>query len=89
MRSVLLLVAAVVLMLVSSATSYGQCAGGQCASCGGSQCDVVVQRTVTVQRTVVVDTAPAPVVVVRRWRARPGFTPVRSLILRRAFRGAW
>ena len=47
----------------------------------------VPQREVIAQRTVS-SIRPAPVVVVaRRWCGGPGFTPVRSMILRRAFRG--
>ena len=57
-------------------------AGEASAQCAGGACGVVVVPRVTVERTVVVR---------REWVGQPvvrrGFTPVRSFILRRAFRG--
>lgn len=72
---------AVLIVLVSCAVAAGQ---DRCASCAAC---TVARPIVTVERTVVAHTPEGPAVVSYRSRSRVGFTPMRSLILRRAFRG--
>lgn len=80
MRGRLFAALAAVLLLAGSVSAAGP---GGCASCSSrASCTVVVPPVVVVERTVAVD----GMVVSHRSRARWGFTPIRSMILRRAFR---